>query len=134
MLVRMKANTSSATSQQRLILHFGKHILHVLARKADMPLLILVDDILRTGYRHRQDKEQDSPSYQCCHKLNLVLGEEEERQTHDTIKLHEGSYHDKAGCRNIFLYAIERCDDDAEERTIVVRIEKLQGYWAYNEV
>lgn len=112
MLVRMKANTSSATSQQRLILHFGKHILHVLARKADMPLLILVDDILRTGYRHRQDKEQDSPSYQCCHKLNLVLGEEEERQTHDTIKLHEGSYHDKAGCRNIFLYAIERCDDD----------------------
>ena len=58
--------------------------------------------------------------------LNLVLGEEEERQTHDTIKLHEGSYHDKAGCRNIFLYAIERCDDDAEERTIVVRIEKLQ--------
>ena len=61
MLVRMKANTSSATSQQRSILHFGKHILHVLARKADMPLLILVDDILRTGYRHRQDKEQDSP-------------------------------------------------------------------------
>ena len=62
------------------------------------------------------------------HKLNLVLGEEEERQTHDTIKLHEGSYHDKAGYRNIFLflYAIERCDDDAEERIIVVRIEKLR--------
>ena len=108
MLVRMKANTISATSQQRLILHIGKHILHVPARKADVPLLILVDDILRTGYRHRQDKEQDSPSYQCCHKLNLVLGEEEERQTHDTIKLHKGSYHDKAGYRNIFLY-LEYC-------------------------
>lgn len=112
MLVRMKANTSSATSQQRLILHFGKHILHVLARKADMPLLILVDDILRTGYRHRQDKEQDSPSYQCSYKLNLVLGKEKECQPYDAIKLHKGSYHDKAGCRNIFLYAIERCDDD----------------------
>lgn len=28
----------------------------------------------------------------------------------------------------------KRCDDDAEERTIVVRIENSKGYWAYNEV
>lgn len=71
-------------------------------------------------------QEQGCPSYQCSHKLNLVLGKEKECQPYDAIKLHKGSYHDKAGCRNIFLYAIERCDDDAEERTIVVRIEKLQ--------
>ena len=101
-------------TEQGLVLSTTEHILHVLARKADVPLLILVDDILRTGYRHRQDKEQGSPSYQGSHKLHLVLGEEEERQSHDAIQLHEGSYHDKAGCRNIllFLYAIEGSDDD----------------------
>ena len=101
-------------TEQGLVLSTTEHILHVLARKADVPLLILVDDILRTGYRHRQDKEQGCPSYQCSHKLHLVLGKEKECQPHDTIKLHEGSDHDEAGGRNIlfFLYAIERSDDD----------------------
>ena len=72
-------------SQKRLVLSTAKHILHILVAQAQIPFLILVDDILWTADEHRQNKANQSPTYQRQHKLHLMLGEEEECQSDNAI-------------------------------------------------
>ena len=51
-------------AQQRDVLREGREVLGVLLREADVPLVVLVDDVLGTGDGHGQHEHDDGPEEQ----------------------------------------------------------------------
>ena len=90
-------------AQERDVLAEGEEVGIVLLEDAGVPIAILADDVVGTGYQHRGDEEDEGPEREARYELQLVAREEEKGEAHDAVELDEGAEHDEEGGPDVFL-------------------------------
>ena len=106
-----------------------EHIVGILLDDADIPVMVLTDDVFRTGDDHRRHKHDDRPEDQRTDELPLMLGEEEEGETHDAVELHEGAEHDEESCPEVLLAldtVIGEYDDGGDGDVELLHLDAIQ--------
>ena len=116
---------------QRDVLHDGAGVQRVLLGQADVPVVVLLDDVVpAVEQRHGRHEHHHGPEQESADEPPLMLGEQEEGQAQDAVDLYKRAEHDEERRPEVLfaLYQVVRQQDGGRHGNVELLHEERRQH------